>query len=148
MSWYRGECLPTAVSLLTISELNCSPLDSELICSLRVSSSDSSKALARETGDAGGGRDVFRLSLLKLISSEIVSHGWKEKKILFSKLDVYLPKAVGNLILITLFKKVNTLHEFKIKSIVQKKTNGERYRQLIKHHVGYANPYELTLYSK
>lgn len=67
--------MPTAVSLLTIIELNCSPLDSVLICSLRLSSSDSSRALARETGDAGGGRDAFRVSLLKLISSEMVSHG-------------------------------------------------------------------------
>lgn len=62
---------------LTIKEPNCSPLESGVICSLRLSSSDRSWGLVRETGeDGGGGSARLRASPLRFTSSEMVSQGY------------------------------------------------------------------------
>lgn len=64
--------------LLTIKELNCSPLESGVIWSLLLSSSDSSWGLVRDTGeDGGGGSARLRESPVTATSSEMVSQGYQ-----------------------------------------------------------------------
>lgn len=64
--------------LLTIKEPNCSPLESGVIWSLLLSSSDSSWGLVRDTGeDGGGGSDRLRESPVMFTSSEMVSQGYQ-----------------------------------------------------------------------
>lgn len=66
---------------LTIKEPNCSPLESGVICSLRLSSSDSSWGLVRETGEEGGGGSArLSESPLRFTSSEMVSQGCHGKR--------------------------------------------------------------------